>query len=178
MKGNMAAFIDNFLSHRTFTVQHGNASSDLYKQETRVPQGSILSVTLFILKINCITESFSTGIEKFLYVDDFAITYSSPNMPTLERQMQNCLNKINQWKWLPILKNKNCQHTLLQKTNISPRLRNIDGHTIPVVQQSKYLGIIFINKLNFKAHIEYLLQKCLNDLKFLKISEMKWGADC
>ena len=35
---------------------------------------------------------------------------------------------------------------------------------IPVVQQAKYLGIIFDNKLNFKAHVEYLLQKCLKDL--------------
>ena len=94
IKGNMAIFIKNFLSHRTFIVWHRNITSDIYKQETGVPQGSILSVTLFILKINSITEFISTGIEKFLYVDDFAITYSSPNTPTLERQMQNCLNKI------------------------------------------------------------------------------------
>ena len=66
IKGNMAAFIKNFLSHRNFTVRHENASSDMHKQETGVPQGSILSVTLFILKINSITESISTGIEKFL----------------------------------------------------------------------------------------------------------------
>ena len=97
IKGNMAAFIKNFLSHWTFTVWHGNASSDLYKQETGVPQGSILSVIPFILKINSITESISIGIEKFLYVDDFDITYLSPNMPSLERQMQNCLNKIDKW---------------------------------------------------------------------------------
>ena len=171
IKGNMAAFIKNFLSHQTFTVQHGNTSSDIYKQETGVPQGSILSVTLFILKINNITESISTGIEKFLYVDDFAITYSSPNMHTLERQMQNCLNKIKK------LTNKNgfqfsktktvCIHFYKRRTyHLNPEI-NIDGHTIPVVQQAKYLGMIF-DKLNFKAHIEYLLQKCLKDLNLLK----------
>ena len=41
----MATFIKNFLSHRTFRVQHGNVRSDLYEQETVVTQGSILSVT-------------------------------------------------------------------------------------------------------------------------------------
>ena len=38
IKGNMAAFIKNFPSPWTFTVQHGNANTDLYKQETGVPQ--------------------------------------------------------------------------------------------------------------------------------------------
>ena len=118
IKGNVTAFIKNFLSCRTFTVWHGNKSSDIYKQETGIPQGSILSVALFILKINSIKESIHTGIKKFLYVDDFAITHSSPNMSTLERQMQNWLNKIKKWKWLPILKNKNFLHTFLQDKHI------------------------------------------------------------
>ena len=42
----MATFIKNFLSHGTFTVQHENASTDQYKQETGVPQGSILATIL------------------------------------------------------------------------------------------------------------------------------------
>ena len=117
----MATFIKNFLSRRTFRVQHGNVRSDLYEQETRVPQGNILSVTLFILKINSITESISPGIEKFLYVDDFVITYSLPNMSTLERLMQNCLNRIEKWTNENCFQfsKTNCQHTLLQKTIIS-----------------------------------------------------------
>ena len=49
-----------------------------------------------------------------------------------------------------------------------------------MVQQAKYLGIIFDNKVNFKANIEQrLLQKCLKYLKLLKIiSKMNWVADC
>ena len=94
---NKAAFIKNFLLQRNFTVQHGNASSDIHKQDREVPQDSILSVSLFILKINCITVFINTGIEKFLYVADFAIVYSSPNIPTVEKQLENCLNKIEKW---------------------------------------------------------------------------------
>ena len=36
-----------------------------------VPQGSILSVTLFILKINSIANVIPTGFEKSLFGDDF-----------------------------------------------------------------------------------------------------------
>ena len=148
IKGNMAAFIKNFLSYQTFTVKHENASSDIHKHETGVPQGSNLSVAQFILKINSITESISRGIEKFQHVDDFTIAYS--NMLTVERQLQNCLNMIEKWT------NKNgfhfsktktvCIHFCKRRTyHFNPEI-NINGHTIPVVQKSKYFGIIFDKK--------------------------------
>ena len=52
------------------------------------------------------------------------------------------------------------------------------AHTIPVVQETKFLGVIFDSKLNFKAHIDYLCKKCQNVLNLLKVvSKMDWGAD-
>ena len=45
-----------------------------------VPQGSILSVTLFIVKINSITSCIRNGVDKSLFVDDFGVSYrNSPN---------------------------------------------------------------------------------------------------
>ena len=40
-------------------------------QEMGVPQGSILSVTLFSVKINSITQCLKPGVDCSLYVDDF-----------------------------------------------------------------------------------------------------------
>ena len=67
---------------------------DVHKQETGVPQGSILSVTLFGLKINsaCLNASVQ-GLMVLYYVDDFLICYRSKNMHAIERQMQHCLNR-------------------------------------------------------------------------------------
>ena len=62
-----------------------------------VPQGSILSVTLFGLQINSIVKCISPEIDGSLYVDDFLICYRSKNMHTIKRQMQQCLNKIQDW---------------------------------------------------------------------------------
>ena len=59
-----------------------------------VPQGSILSVTLFILKINSIADVIPPTFEKSLFVDDFSITCYSRNMSSIERQLQLCLNKV------------------------------------------------------------------------------------
>lgn len=47
LKGNMPNFISNFLSNRQSNVRVNSTMFDLYDQETGVPQGRILSVTLF-----------------------------------------------------------------------------------------------------------------------------------
>ena len=50
LQGRLSHFIDNFLSNRNFKVRVGTTLSDLQGQEEGVPQGSILSVTLFSIK--------------------------------------------------------------------------------------------------------------------------------
>ena len=53
LRGRLTMFICDFLFDRYFKVRVGNIYSDPYIQEAGVPQGSILSITLFSLKINC-----------------------------------------------------------------------------------------------------------------------------
>ena len=90
----MPMFIQNFLSNRVFRVSLGSIYSDIHGQEMGVPQGSIISVTLFILKINRIPDVIPASFKKSLFVDDFSITCYSRNMASIERQLQLCLNNI------------------------------------------------------------------------------------
>ena len=62
-----------------------------------VPQNSIPSVTLFSVKINNITQCLKPGVDCSLYVDDVHFRYRSSNMSIIERQLQLCLNKLQQW---------------------------------------------------------------------------------
>ena len=49
---------------------------------------------------------------------------------------------------------------------------------IPVVEESKFLGILFDRKLSLIPHIKYLKAKCLKALNLLKVlSHTSWGAD-
>ena len=69
-------------------VKVGSTLSELHKQEQGVPQGSILSVTLYSIKIHDIVKKINPGVYCSLYVDDFLIRYRSKNMHTTERQLQ------------------------------------------------------------------------------------------
>jgi len=54
----------------------------------------------------------------------------------------------------------------------------LNGTQIPVVEQAKFLGLIFDRKLTFLPHLRYLRQKCMKALNVLQVlAHAKWGSD-
>ena len=163
-------------------VRVGSSLSDYYDQEQGVPQGGVLSTTLFSIKINDIVKRLGNLTDCSLYVDDFCICYRSKSMATIERQLQQNLNKIENWatsNGFKFSKSKTqCVHFCqLGKQHDDPVL-HLYGSPIPVVKESKFLGILFDRKLSFIPHIKYLTAKCLKTLNLLKVlSHTSWGAD-
>ena len=98
LRGRLPMFIKNFLFERTFRARMGSTFSNSEHQEEGVPQGSILSVTLFSIKINNIVKCLTPSIDCALYVDDFVICYWVTHMNIVERQLQLNLNKVNKWQ--------------------------------------------------------------------------------
>ncbi|KAG8180939.1 hypothetical protein JTE90_024689 [Oedothorax gibbosus] len=70
-RGNLPVFIQNFLKTRVFQVRVGSTLSRDFYQREGVPQGSVLSVVLFILKINDIVRQLPPTVKGTLFVDDF-----------------------------------------------------------------------------------------------------------
>ena len=142
-----------------------------WNQEQGVPHGSILSVTLFSLKINNIVKYLNPGVDCSLYVDDFLICHRSKNMNTIERQLQLNLNKIQRWateNGFKFSKSKTvCMHFChLRKAHNDPVL-TLDRTPIPVVDENKFLGVVFDRKLSFIPHIKQLKAKCQKALIWL-----------
>ena len=77
LRGRLPTFIENFLADRTMQVRVGSSLSDFYDQEQGVPQGGVLSTTLFSIKINDIVKCLGNLTDCSLYVDDFCICYRS-----------------------------------------------------------------------------------------------------
>ena len=103
-------------------------------------------------------------------------------MRTIERKLQQCINRIEDWatsNGFKFSKSKTqCVHFCkLRKVHNDPVLY-LYGSPIPVVEESKFLGVIFDRKLSFIPHIRYLKAKCLRALNLLKVlSHTSWGAD-
>ena len=129
-------FIENFLADRTMQVRVGSSLSDYYDQE-QLFQGGVLITTLFSIKINDIVKCLGYLTDCSLYVDDFCICYRSKSLATIERQLQQNLNKIETWatsNGFKFSKSKTrCVHFCqLRKQHDDPVL-HLYGSPIPVV---------------------------------------------
>ena len=68
-------------------------------------------------------------------------------MNTIERQLQQCLNKIQKWaleNGFKLSKTKtHCMHFCQLRGLHNDSVLKLDGVEIPVVEQYKFLGVIF-----------------------------------
>ena len=144
-----------------------------------VPQGCILSVTLFCLKINSIVKTLLPGTECSLYVDDFLIFFHSRHMPALERHLQRVLNKLQVWAHENGFKFSTSKTVVMhfcrkKKEHSHPELF-LNGTALPVVEETKFLCLLFDCKLTFIPHLKYIRKKCLQAINLFELSDtMTW----
>ncbi|XP_023216832.1 uncharacterized protein LOC111619354 [Centruroides sculpturatus] len=182
LRGNLPIFIKNFLQNRRFHVRMGNTLSRPFTQQEGVPQGSILSVTLFLIKINSIANCLPPSVKHSLYVDDFQISCQSSNMSFIERQLQTSLNCIYDWSktngFTFNAAKTSCIHFCRRRgLHLDPEI-HLNGDKIPMVNEAKFLGVCFDQKLTFLPHLHNLKSRCLKSLNLLKVlCCSSWGAD-
>ena len=157
IRGRLAYFISAFLNERQFRVRVGDTLSNPHEQEMGVPEGSILSVTLFSVKINNIVKSVCPGV-------DFCICCRSKHMHTIKWQLQQVLNNLSKWSSengfkFSKIKTKCMHFCRSRKLHLDPEL-TLDDVQTEVVPEFKFLGLLFDSKLSFIPHINYLSNKC------------------
>ena len=65
----------------------------------------------------------------------------------------------------------------LRKPHPEPTLL-LNGTPVPVVEETKFLGVVFDRKLSFIPHIKHLKDKCTKALNLLRVlAHTSWGAD-
>ena len=136
------------------------------------------SMEFYNSNMNCL-DSKTNGS---LYVDDFCMCYRSKSMRTIERHLQQCINRIENWALHNVFKysksKTQCVHFYqLRKVHNDPELY-LYGSLIPVVDDFKFLGIISDRELSFIPHVKYLKVKFLKALNLLKVlSHTNLGVD-
>ena len=143
-------------------VRVGSSLSDSYDQEQGVPQGGVLSTTLFSIKINGIVKCLGNLTDCSLYVDDFCICYRSKSMAIIERLQQN-LNKIENWATSNGFKfsksndsvyiSVSCASNMMIRfyiymDHLFQLLRNLNSLAFYLIENSVLYPILNISKLN------------------------------
>ena len=114
----------------------------------------------------------SNNVNASLFVDDFTVYIEGKHLKHLERTMQLCINKIQKWVaengFKFSISKTTCVHFHKQSIYTEPSL-HLDGQAIPVKDEVKCIGLIFYQKLNFKARVKYLKEKCRKALDILRV---------
>ena len=172
LSGNLTRFIREFLLARRIIVRNTNSLSAPFPVLAGVPQGSVLSPTLFNIMINDLFEEIPSGVHYSLYADDGALWTSSPDLRVALDKMQLALDSISKWShiWgLSISPTKTNAIIFTNRATNSPQNLLLLSSPVNYVQSIKYLGMTFDSKLTWNRHIAGLQARCLKDLNLLKI---------
>lgn len=179
--GNMWHFIKNFLTDRKIKVRINDTFSEEYDIVNGVPQGSVISVTLFLLAINEIQSFITKPVHCTMFADDVTIFIKGKNIQTNQEIIQQTLNqlvkfantsgfKFSKSKTVAIVFSKNKS----SEENVS---LTMEKENIKLVKEVKILGLFFDEKLTWKTHIEYLRKECFLRMNILKtLSSKNWGS--
>ncbi|GFX19280.1 probable RNA-directed DNA polymerase from transposon BS [Trichonephila clavipes] len=97
IRGNTLAWISDFLHHRSMRVNFNNTFSDPVVLGQGVPQGSVLSPTLFSLYLADIEKIPSVEMRVGLFADDIVIWCSGRDLVEMERNLNNALSSFSDY---------------------------------------------------------------------------------
>ena len=179
IKGAPLKFFKDYLNNRKYSVVVGNTSSDSFNSTSGVPQGAVLSPTLFAILLSDFPHTEDTL--SFMYADDIAVIANGTDYHKVQQKLQRAVSTIMEWfdEW-GLVANPNKSKVLCFTRKRLPHFPVIlaKGQLIPYTTKHKYLGLTFDGPLlTWKYHIDDIILKCQSRLDVMRRScGKKWGA--
>ena len=164
IRGKVLELIKSYLTNRLQYVSTLGEDSAKMSVKFGVPQGSVLGPLLFIIYMNDIYKS--TDLGKFiLFADDtniFVADNCKEKVYEIANEVMECIYKYMRCNLLHINFKKCCymhfrpgkNHTVDEQ-----KLLTLNGRVVKRVSETKFLGVIIDDKLNWNSHIKYLNSK-------------------
>ena len=146
-----------------------------------VPQGGVLSPTLFILFINDLVPELPKGVHAALYADDLVLWCTEEYATTATYRMQLALEKLAAWAetWCVTINREKTTATLFTlSAKAKPGKLTLGGTPLNFEDQQTYLGVTFDKRMTWKQHIMNAEGKARRKLNIMrKLAGTHWGAN-
>ncbi|XP_069171294.1 probable RNA-directed DNA polymerase from transposon BS isoform X2 [Procambarus clarkii] len=179
LRGHLPLFLRSFLSRRSFRVRLGTALSASFQQYEGVPQGSVLSTTLFLVALNGLLSSLPSGVFSALYVDDLTLCCQGDDSPLLQRRLQLAIDAVSSWATdhgFKFSTSKTCAMTFTRKRVVLRPSLSLYGHKLEYKDSAKLLGLFLDTRLSWSPHISYLRVECSKALTLLRVLSILLGG--
>ena len=157
------AWFKSYLHNRFLYISVKGTDSELLLIKHGVSEGSILGSLLFLLYINNLHNAI-TFSKIHHFPDDTNFLYESPSLKDINRKINYDMSRVTHWLRanrisLDVAKTEiiifcSCRTKITKKLNFQ-----ISAQKIKTKTQTKYLGVILDEHLNFKNQIETVKQK-------------------
>ena len=177
---HLCKLILSFLDGRKSQVQLREHLSSPYSSPAGIPQGSVLSATLFSLFTADLPKPtpHPNPIRILQYADDLILYTSTRNIPAGEARLNSYLDELYRYftRWKLSLNPQKCETIVFHGTaKMTPKMRNdistlslkIHNDTIPTVKEVTYLGVTINSRLSHVPHITKALNRATGAFKSL-----------
>ena len=122
-----------------------------------VPQGGVLSPTLFLIFICDILHWMPKNIQGAIYADDLALWCSEEYITTANYRLQQALQVIESWarSWLVKVNKKKITFTIFSPSNQKHSVHlKLNGQTLHQEDTPTYLGVTLDRRLTWKNQLQ------------------------
>ena len=173
VRNNNLKLFKSYLFNRKQYIFTDEGNTDMESISCGVPQGSILGPLLFLIFVNDLSQA--TSLDPIMFADDTDLFYSNKNIASLFKFVNNELVNTNTWfqaNKLSLNSNKTKYvffHKPRKKKEIPLNLPilKINQTEIKREQSLKFLGVMVDENLNWKSHIDLLLNKISKNVGIL-----------
>ena len=165
-------WLANYLTGRQSYVHYNGESSKIRNFPNGVPQGSVLSPTLFNLFMHDIPPP-PNNVHISSYADDLSIISIHADKDTCATQVQAYIVQLENWltqNRLTVAPTKSTC-TLLTSHNKEHQYRptvTLNNTTIPHTTETKILGVTYNTSMSFAPHVQDIIKKCRPRLNTLR----------
>lgn len=159
----LVKLVRSFLTSRKFQVVVGKSYSREVNMTAGVPQGSVLSSTIFNVYTSDVPDLNGCHLSQF--ADDQAIAFASHRTSAIRNRLQKVSDKFTRYlrKWRINVNGQKSELVLFSR-KLAERHQPrepifVDGSTVEWKTSLKYLGLKLDKRQTFKAHVDYVCSK-------------------